>query len=48
MNPGSDSYDINTTGHADIAIKTGSAETYIAQKGDIRMWTTKGHYDIYA
>ena len=48
MNVGHDKYSINTTDHADIAIRTGSAETYLAKEGSIRMWATEGHYDIYA
>lgn len=26
----------------------GKAETYLAQKGNVRMWVTEGKYDIYA
>lgn len=26
----------------------GKAETYLAQKGSVRMWVTEGKYDIYA
>ena len=48
MNVGHDRYTITPVDHAAIEIKTGSAETYIAKEGSIRMWTTEGHYDIYA
>lgn len=48
MDVGYDRYNITPVEHADIQIQTGSAETYIATEGSIRMWTTEGHYDIYA
>ena len=48
MNVGHDKYSIKPAAHADIAIKTGTAETYIAKEGSIRMWATEGHLDVYA
>ena len=46
MDIGQDKYDIQTTDHADIAIKTGTAETSLATEGSIRMWTTEGRLDV--
>ena len=48
MNVGHDKYSINTSADADIALQAGSAETYIAKEGSIRMWATEGRLDIYA
>lgn len=48
VDPGKDSYRINSTGDADISVRPGSAETYMAKEGSIRMWATEGYIDIYA
>lgn len=48
IDPGHEKYDISTEDHADIKIRTGSAETYIATEGFLRMWTTEGRLDTYA
>ena len=48
MNVGHDKYSIKPQAKANIDIRVGEAETYIATEGSIRMWTTEGHYDIQA
>ena len=48
MNVGHDRYSIKPKAKANIDIRVGEAETYIATEGSIRMWTTEGHYDIQA
>lgn len=39
---------IDADSQAEVSYNPGGVETYIKQKGSIRMWTTEGKYDIYA
>jgi hypothetical protein len=39
---------VQTQFKADVQYNPGKAETYIAQQGGVRQWTTEGKYDIYA
>ena len=39
---------VQTQAKADVQYNPGKAETYIAQQGGVRQWTTEGKYDIYA
>ena len=48
IDTGKDEVSIQTYPSADILVHPGQAETYLEQKGSIRMWTTEGQYDIYA
>lgn len=48
MDPGSDEMDIQTTATPDFEYTPGSAETYLKDKGFIRMWMTQGYIDVEA
>jgi len=46
--PGHHSVKIETSSTADVKYNPGKFEVYLQDRGSIRMWTTEGHYDIYA
>ena len=46
--PGKYDWTVDTDYKADVNYTPGKAETYIAQQGGVRQWTTEGKYDIYA
>lgn len=48
MDPGSTDLDIQTTDKPDFDYTPGKAETYMKDKGFIRMWMTKGYIDVEA
>ena len=45
---GKNQISIDADSLAEVSYNPGNVETYIKQKGEIRMWTTEGKYDIYA
>jgi len=48
IDTGKDEVTIQTYPTANVKAHPGKVEVYLQQKGDIRMWTTEGQYDIYA
>jgi hypothetical protein len=48
IDTGKDEVSIQTYAEANIVAHPGTVQTYLAQQGSIRMWTTEGQYDIYA
>lgn len=46
--PGHHSVKIETSSTADVKYNPGKFEIYLQDRGSIRMWTSEGHYDIYA
>ena len=48
IDTGKDEVSIQTYPTADVTFNPGKFEAYLEQQGSVRMWTTEGHYDIYA
>lgn len=46
--PGKYETKIETSSTADVKLNPGKFEVYLQNEGSLRMWTTEGHYDIYA
>ncbi len=48
IDTGKDEVTAKTYPTADVTYNPGKFEVYLEQKGNVRMWTSEGQYDIYA